>query len=63
METVFLRPEEAAQELRCSRSQVYRMLKSGELPSRQIGNLRRIPRAAIAAMAEAVISEREANAR
>ena len=52
-ETLFLRPEEAALELRCSRTQVYRMLKAGTLPSRQIGNLRRIPRSAIVAMAEA----------
>ena len=52
---VFLRPEEAAHELRCSRTHIYRLLADGTLPSRQIGKLRRIPRAAIEAMAAAVI--------
>ena len=48
---IFARPERAAAMLDVSRSTVFRMLASGELPSVKIGKSRRIPVAAIEAIA------------
>jgi len=37
-----LRPEVAAEWLSCSRSQVFRLIRSGELRSLRVGGLRRV---------------------
>jgi len=42
-----LRPEEAAAQLNISRTAVYGMIASGELPSITIGRRRRVPQAAV----------------
>ena len=44
---ILLRTEEAARMLRVSRSAIYALLNSGELPSITIGARRRIPRDAL----------------
>lgn len=44
---LLLRPEEAAQLLKISRSQTYRLLAAGELPSLRIGRSIRVPLAAL----------------
>jgi excisionase family DNA binding protein len=49
--SLFLLPVEAARLLRISRSRVYELVRAGELPYRKIGQLIRIPRAAIEKMA------------
>ena len=54
--SIFLNTKGSARELCCSESQVKRMLADGRLPSVQIGRMRRIPRAAIEAMAAAVVA-------
>ena len=41
--TVLLRPDEAARQLNISRSKVYMLLKSGELPCVRIGRSVRVP--------------------
>ena len=51
---LFLTPEETAEALGCSRSQIFKMLLAGEVPSTKIGRLRRIPRVALEEMAMAV---------
>jgi excisionase family DNA binding protein len=47
MNTILLRPDEAARQLRLSRSKVYSMLKSGELPSVKMGRSVRVPESAL----------------
>jgi excisionase family DNA binding protein len=44
---------EAARMLGCSRTTLYAALDAGELPSRKMGRRRLVPRAALAAYAEA----------
>jgi excisionase family DNA binding protein len=44
---ILLRPEEAARMLRVSRTAIYGLLASGDLPSITIGRRRRIPRGAL----------------
>jgi excisionase family DNA binding protein len=44
---LLLRPEEAGQVLGISRSKVYAMLNSGQLPSIRAGRTIRVPRAAL----------------
>jgi excisionase family DNA binding protein len=43
MERLLLRPDEVQKVLNISRSQVYKMLQSGEIPSLRIGRVFRIP--------------------
>lgn len=43
---LLLRPEEAAEYLAIGRTQVYNLVRTGELSSVKIGRLRRIPRSA-----------------
>jgi excisionase family DNA binding protein len=45
--TILLRVEEAAQMLRVGRSQMYRLLNSGEVDSIRIGKMRRVPVASL----------------
>ncbi len=47
METVLLRPREAAELLGLSRSQVYSLCRRGELPTVRIGASVRVPRRAL----------------
>ena len=47
MDTLLLKPEEAAAELRLSRATLYELLGSGRLASVTIGRARRIPRTAL----------------
>ena len=46
-ETMLLRPEEAARELRIARRRIFDMIRDGTLPSVKIGKSRRISRAAL----------------
>lgn len=43
-----LRPDEVAKLLNCSRSQVYSLIKSGEISSIRVGRAVRVPEAAFA---------------
>lgn len=43
MDPLLVAPEEVGEMIRAGRGQVYKMIKSGELPSIKIGRLRRIP--------------------
>jgi excisionase family DNA binding protein len=45
---VLLRPEEAADALRIGRTKVFELIRTGELRSVKIGNLRRVPPGALA---------------
>jgi excisionase family DNA binding protein len=45
--TILVRPEEAARMLRVSRTEMFRLLDSGEIRSLLIGRRRRIPVAAL----------------
>ena len=47
MESMLLRPEQAAEWLNIGRSKVYELMRSGQLQSVQIGACRRIPKAAL----------------
>jgi len=47
VDTLLLKPEEAAAELRLSRATLYQLLASGRLRSVAIGRARRIPREAL----------------
>jgi excisionase family DNA binding protein len=47
MESMLLRPEEAAEWLNIGRSKVYELLRVGVIESVQIGACRRIPRTAL----------------
>jgi excisionase family DNA binding protein len=46
-EPLLLKVEEAARRLSLSRTKVYELMESGELPSIKIGTARRIPRIAL----------------
>lgn len=60
-EVLFVRPVEAARMLRLSRSKIYELIRSGEIPSRKFGTSIRVPVAAIEAMArETCANGREA---
>jgi len=48
MDTLLLNAEQAAEALAISRSKIYELLASGDLPSVQIGRCRRIPTSALA---------------
>jgi excisionase family DNA binding protein len=52
MDHLLLRPEQAAQELGISRSKLYAMLATGELPSITIGRSRRVVAADLSAWVE-----------
>jgi excisionase family DNA binding protein len=60
--TALLKPAEAAEQLRVSRSTIYRLIETGQLPSVHVGERRavRIPREAIAAYIRANTAERQA---
>lgn len=52
IEAVLLKPEEAAEAMRISRSRVYEMLASGQLRSISLGRSRRIPAQAVRDLVE-----------
>ena len=57
--TIFMRPLEAAYQLRVSRSRLYGMLNDGTLPGvRLAGRTWRIPRAAIEKLAREAMGEK-----
>lgn len=43
VERILLRPGEVAEAIGMSRSRVYELIASGEIPSVKIGNVRRVP--------------------
>lgn len=62
-EPSLLTPMEAAEALRVSRSQVYRLISEGRLPSTRIAGSVRVPRMALQALIEQATSWPEAPAR
>jgi excisionase family DNA binding protein len=52
--TLLLTVEEAAAELRVGRTEVFALIKSGEIKSKKIGTRRRIPYAALVAYVKAL---------
>lgn len=52
MESLFVRPREAAAMLGMSLSKIHKVIKAGDLPSRKLGGARYIPRAAVLKLAE-----------
>lgn len=57
---VLLTVEEAAERLGIGRTMTYRLVRTGQLESVQIGRLRRIPESAIAAYAAHLIADNKA---
>jgi excisionase family DNA binding protein len=57
MDTLLLKPDEAAAELRLSRATVYQLLASGRLRSVAVGRARRIPREALREFVEQLVGE------
>lgn len=55
---LLLRPEEAAEYLSIGRTEIFRLIKTGELESVTIGRLRRIPVAACERFVTARVGER-----
>jgi len=49
--------EEAARVLRCSRTRMFELLKSGEVGSVKIGRIRRVPVAALRAYVDRLVDE------
>ena len=47
METILLKPQEAADLLRISRSKMYSLIAAGEVPTVEIGTAQLIPREAL----------------
>ena len=43
VERMLYRPSEAAQAIGVSRSRVYELINSGEIPSLQVGGVKRVP--------------------
>ena len=43
MDRILLKPAEAAEVLRIGRSQIYRLIEAGDVPTVRIGNTRLIP--------------------
>lgn len=60
-ERVLLTVEEAAEQLGIGRTLVYKLIRTGEIDSVQIGRLRRIPSSAIHEYAQWLISNRPTN--
>ena len=56
-EQTLLTVEEAAQRLRIGRTQMFALIKSGEILSVQIGRLRRIPLTSIERYADALLDQ------
>ena len=56
--TILLKPEEAAAELRLSRSKVYELLATGRLDSVVIGRSRRVTRGALDDYVRSLVAER-----
>jgi excisionase family DNA binding protein len=52
LEKLLVRPAEAAMMLSVSRSKIYELLQTGELPFVLVGNVKRIPLAALRSLAE-----------
>lgn len=57
MDELMLKPIEAAKLLRVGKTQVYRLIKSKEIPSRRVGKSIRIPIAQLRAWAESAPAE------
>jgi excisionase family DNA binding protein len=49
--TIFLTVPEAARHLRCSQSEIYALIKRGELPAMRLGGMLRIPRSVLEKLA------------
>lgn len=63
MERGVFSPEEAAAYLKIHPQTVYKLLRSGELPGRKIGQLWRISRQGLAAYLEGPVAVRQRNSR
>jgi excisionase family DNA binding protein len=59
VETLLLKPEEAAQCLGICRSKIYELMRAGALESVRIGASRRIPTSAVARFVEELSSDTE----
>lgn len=57
MDTLLLKPDEAAAQLRLSRATLYQLLASGRLRSIAVGRARRIPRQALSEFIELLMDE------
>jgi excisionase family DNA binding protein len=60
MERILLKPIEAAEVLGLSRSSVYELIRSGELPTVLVGGIRRVPMAELKRMVAAKVKGEEA---
>jgi excisionase family DNA binding protein len=63
MERMLLRPAEAAEAIGVSRSRMYELLASGELPSIRVGRTVRVPVAALQAWIAERLKQSDAQAR
>ena len=63
MERMLLRPAEAAEAIGVSRSRMYELLASGELPSIRVGRTVRVPVAALQAWIAERLKQNDAQAR
>jgi len=63
MERMLLRPAEAAEAIGVSRSRMYELLASGELPSIHVGRTVRVPVAALQAWIAERLKQNDAQAR
>jgi excisionase family DNA binding protein len=63
MERMLLRPAEAAEAIGVSRSRMYELLASGELPSIRVGRTVRVPVAALHAWIAERLKQNDAQAR
>lgn len=63
MERMLLRPAEAAEAIGVSRSRMYELLASGELPSIRVGRTVRVPVAALQAWIAERLKQNDAHAR
>jgi excisionase family DNA binding protein len=62
IERILLKPQETAEAIGCSRSRVYQLIASGELPSIRVGGVARVPVAALKAWVEARLRARAEDA-
>jgi excisionase family DNA binding protein len=63
MERMLLRPAEAAEAIGVSRSRMYELLASGELPSIRVGRTVRVPVAALQAWIAERLKQNDAQVR
>ena len=61
-ETLLLKPQEAADQLRVSRAKTYELISSGQIPSIKVGSSLRVPADALREWIQRQVTERaEAN--